>query len=149
MLALLLAVQACNVESPTQEAVQEFELPAPSVLARPELREGPTFTPFTVAPSILNRSEVVEAMNAEYPPLLRGAGIGGSVVVWMFVNELGKLEEVRLQESSGHRALDEAALNVAETYRFSPARNRDEPVPVWVQFPITFQTSLLDAEAGR
>lgn len=149
VLALLLGVQACNVESPTEEADPEVERPAPSVLARPELREGPTFTPFTVAPSILNRTEIVAAMNAEYPPLLRGAGIGGSVVVYMFVNELGKLEEVRLHKSSGHRALDEAALAVAELYEFSPARNRDEPVPVWVQFPITFQTAADESDTSR
>jgi TonB family protein len=150
VVALLLGVQACNVESPTEEvAPAVVELPAPSILARPELREGPTFTPFTVAPSILNRNEIVSAMGAEYPPLLREAGIGGSVIVYMFVNEFGKLEEVRLQESSGHRALDEAALRVAELYEFSPARNREEPVPVWVQFPITFQVRAGEGEGPR
>ncbi|MCH1570201.1 MAG: energy transducer TonB, partial [Longimicrobiales bacterium] len=43
-------------------------------------------------------------------------------------------------ESSGHPALDDAALNVAGAYEFSPARNGDEDVPVWVQFPITFRS---------
>ena len=37
------------------------------------------------------------------------------------------------------RKLDEAALKVANLYRFSPAINRDTKVPVWVSFPVTFQ----------
>jgi len=37
------------------------------------------------------------------------------------------------------RALDAAALAVADVYRFSAALNRDKVVPVWVSFPITFQ----------
>jgi len=106
---------------------------------REQLAAAPTFTPFTVAPSILNREAVVSAMEGEYPPLLRDAGIGGTVKVYFFIEEDGTVGDVRLDESSGHPALDEAALRVADVYRFSPALNRSEKVPVWVSFPITFQ----------
>lgn len=106
-----------------------------------DLRAGPTFTPFTDAPAILNRDEVVGAMVREYPPLLRDAGIGGTARIYFFVDEDGAVEQVRLDESSGHEALDTAALNVAGAFRFSPALNDGEPVPVWVSFPITFQPS--------
>jgi TonB family protein len=44
----------------------------------------------------------------------------------------------QLSRSSGHPPLDEAALVVAATMRFSPAMNRDRPVPVWVEIPIVF-----------
>jgi TonB family protein len=107
--------------------------------AREEIEAGPTFTPFTVAPSIVNRDAVVRAMEQEYPPLLRDAGIGGTVKIYFFIDEQGRVEDVRIDESSGHPALDEAAMKVASTYRFSPALNRTEKVPVWVSFPITFQ----------
>ena len=115
--------------------------PEPDVRERTteELGQEPTFTPFTVAPSIRNRSEVVAAMNAEYPPLLREAGIGGTVRVYFFIDEGGRVQDYRIDVSSGHQALDDAALRVADVFRFSPALNRDDPVPVWVQFPITFQ----------
>jgi outer membrane biosynthesis protein TonB len=36
--------------------------------------------------------------------------------------------------------LDEAALQVADVIRFSPALNRDKRVPVWISLPINFQT---------
>ena len=115
------------------------ELPPPPEEQATDLSAAPTFTPFTVAPSILNRNEVIRAMEREYPPLLRDAGIGGSVIVYFFIDEDGSVQDFRIFESSGHQALDEAALAVANVYRFSAALNRDKKVPVWVQFPITFQ----------
>ena len=48
------------------------------------------------------------------------------------------MQDFRIDRSSRHEALDDAALKVAEVYRFSPALNRDQPVAVWVAFPITF-----------
>jgi TonB family protein len=99
----------------------------------------PTFTPYTVAPSIINREQVVQAMVREYPALLRDAGIGGTIRVYFFIDEDGVVRDTRIDQSSGHPALDAAALSVAGVYRFRPALNRDKPTPVWVSFPITFQ----------
>ena len=104
-----------------------------------DLSETPTFTPFTVAPSIMNRTEVVQAMEEAYPPLLRSAGIGGTVRVYFFIDGEGDVVKTQIDESSGHAPLDEAALRVASVYRFSPAMLRQKAVPVWVSFPITFQ----------
>jgi periplasmic protein TonB len=115
------------------------ELPPPPEEQGTDLSAAPTFTPFTVAPSIQNRSEVVRAMEREYPPLLRDAGIGGTVRVYFFIDETGKVGDFRVDQSSGHQALDDAALAVADVYRFTAALNRDKTVPVWVSFPITFQ----------
>jgi protein TonB len=115
------------------------DLPPPPEERQTDLSAAPTFTPFTVAPSILNRDEVVRAMEREYPPLLRDAGIGGTVRVYFFIDENGQVQDNRIDQTSGHQALDDAALKVASVYRFSPALNRDKKVPVWVSFPITFQ----------
>lgn len=99
----------------------------------------PTFTPFTVAPALLNLAQVQRALASEYPTVLRDAGIGGRVTIWFFIDEEGRVRQTRIDQSSGLEALDQAALNVADIYRFSPALNRDERVPVWVSLPITFQ----------
>jgi len=115
------------------------QLPPPPEEIATDLSAAPTFTPFTVAPSILNRGEVVRAMEREYPPILRDAGIGGKVGVYFFIDENGAVQNFRVETSSGHQALDDAALAVADVYRFSAALNRDKRVPVWVQFTITFQ----------
>jgi protein TonB len=92
-----------------------------------------------VAPSSQNRSEVVRAMELEYPSLLRDAGIGGTVRIFFFIDENGVVQHFEIDQSSGHQALDDAALRVARVYRFTAALNRDKKVPVWVTFPITFQ----------
>jgi len=106
-----------------------------------DISARPTFTPFTVAPDILNREEIIQAMIRAYPPLLRDAGIGGVTKVYFFIDETGVVKDTRVSESSGHEALDQAALEVANLYRFSPALNRDTRVPVWVSFPVEFRVA--------
>ena len=115
------------------------DLPPPPEEAVVDISAAPTFTPFTVAPDILNRVEVIRAMEREYPPLLRDAGIGGTVQVFFFIDEEGVVQQFQVNVTSGHQALDDAALAVAGVYQFSPALNRDKRVPVWVSFGITFQ----------
>lgn len=98
----------------------------------------PFFTPYTVAPRYENAEEVRQAIRDEYPPLLRDAGIGGTVHLNFFVDKTGAVADATVAETSGHPALDEAALRVAKVFRFTPARNRDEVVEAGVSFPITF-----------
>jgi protein TonB len=107
--------------------------------AEDDIASAPTFTPYTVAPTLLNRDDVARAMVASYPDMLRRSGIGGVVHVYFFINKDGVVQDFRIHRSSGYAQLDEAALAVADVYRFSPALNRDKLVPVWVLFPIEFQ----------
>jgi protein TonB len=113
--------------------------PPPDNSGSADLASAPTFTPYTVAPDLINRPEVSRALEREYPPLLRDAGIGGTARVWFFIDEDGRVQDRRLDASSGHAQLDEAAMAVASLMRFTAALNRDKKVPVWVAFPITFQ----------
>lgn len=96
----------------------------------------PGFTPFTVAPSLQNRDEVGAALELEYPALLREAGVGSKVEVWIHIEATGTVRRVAIHQSSGHPALDEAAIRVGPVMRFSPAMNRDQVVAVWVSIPI-------------
>ena len=81
---------------------------------------------------------VARALEAAYPPLLRDRGISGTTKVWFFVDERGRVQRIQIDESSGNRQLDQAALTVARTIEFSPAMNKGEEVPVWISLPITF-----------
>ncbi|MBT8396940.1 MAG: energy transducer TonB [Gemmatimonadetes bacterium] len=117
------------------------ELPPPPTLSESgaeSLAAAPTFTPYTVRPDIKNREEVRRALQREYPPLLREAGLGGEVLVWFFIDEEGRVVRTQIHQSSGHEAFDNAALEVADIIRFTPALNRDKRVPVWISIPITF-----------
>ena len=127
-------------ENRSPMVLNEDAPPAPEAEGlRPDPQAEPAFTPFTVAPSITNRDEVVAAMEREYPAELRDLAIGGTVRVYFFINEEGVVERTLIDRSSGQDALDEAAMKVASVYRFTPALNKSKKVPVWVSFPITFQ----------
>ena len=93
-----------------------------------EVAAAPTFTPMTRRPSLKNPEAVRSQLEAEYPPLLRNAGIGGAANVWFLIGPDGAVERLMINEGSGHQALDEAALRVAATMEFTPAYLNDEPV---------------------
>jgi TonB family protein len=103
-----------------------------------QIAAAPTFTPFTLAPELTNREEVTRLLVRNYPPLLRDAGIGGKVVVWVFINDKGAVLNTKVHTGSGYDALDQAALGVAAGMKFRPAMNRDKHVPVWVEIPVVF-----------
>jgi len=115
------------------------DLPPPPDEIQTDVSAAPTFTPFTVAPSLQNMADVQRALVREYPTVLRDSGIGGTVTVWFFIDENGRVLDTRVDQSSGYQQLDDAALKVADVMRFSPALNRENKVQVWVSLPITFQ----------
>ena len=126
-----------NANDMPRETVRVPEASQPPV--RAEEASQPVFTPMTRRPELVNREDVQAALVAEYPPLLRNAGIGGSPTVHFFIDETGEVKRTQIAQRSGYPALDEAALRVAATMRFSPAWNRDERVSVWVEIPIIFR----------
>lgn len=106
-----------------------------------DLSEAPAFTPMDVEPVLQNAQEVASELGRAYPPLLRDAGIGGTVLVWFFIDENGRVQNTEINQSSGHEALDGIAVEIADLYEFSPALNRDERVRVWVSIPIHFEST--------
>ncbi|MDE2877095.1 MAG: M56 family metallopeptidase [Gemmatimonadota bacterium] len=121
-----------------EQRVDEF--PLPPVTVEEDLSAAPMWTNVDVLPVLNNTEEVTRLLGSEYPPLLRDAGIGGTVVVWFFVDEAGEVVKTQVHTSSGHAALDDAALRVADRYEFSPATHEGEAVPVWVSLGIAFET---------
>ncbi len=115
------------------------DLPPPPVGGSVDVSSAPTFTPYEVAPEMTNRSQFQRVLMQRYPPTLRDAGIGGTVRVWVFIDENGNVKNVRVVETSGYPQLDQAAIEAMGEARFRPALNRDQRVAVWVQFPVTFQ----------
>ncbi len=110
--------------------------PPPSDASR--LGDKPVFTPFTVKPELKNRRKTARIIEQSYPRLLKDAGIGGTVTLWVFIDTNGKVQNSKVFKKSGHEALDDAALTASRTFTFTPALNRDKKVPVWISIPITF-----------
>jgi TonB family protein len=117
------------------------DLPPPPTGAGVNVADQPTFTPFEVRPELRNRSAYGQALERRYPPMLKDAGIGGTVTMWVYINEQGQVQNTRVVNSSGYDQLDQVAETVMrEVAQFSPALNRDQQVAVWIQIPVTFQT---------
>ncbi|MBI4513874.1 MAG: energy transducer TonB [Gemmatimonadetes bacterium] len=106
------------------------------------LGDQPAFTPFEVRPEIKDLARARQIMERYYPQMLKQAGIGGTVIVWAFLDDKGRLRNHKLQKTSGFPALDEAAIKalyeISEKVGFTPALNRDRPVPVWISQSVTF-----------
>ncbi|MDT8369691.1 MAG: M56 family metallopeptidase [Longimicrobiales bacterium] len=134
-------VVACEVPAPTA-----IETDAPAAVEADATQAASTstsqlgFTPFETAPVLENRGEVAGELERRYPSELRAAGIGGRSTVWFHIDETGRVMDAQVRATSGHEALDLAALEVAKTMRFRPAKNAGEAVAVWVAIPITFDT---------
>jgi len=133
-----------TIASTTFEENPVNDLPPPPTSAGAQVEEdigkAPVFTPMTVRPRLVNVREIQSALERYYPSLLKDAGIGGSVLVWFYIDEEGKVLNTDLRESSGYQAMDEAALKIAPMMKFTPAMNRDKKVKVWVSLPISFST---------
>lgn len=130
---LLLAVAGASFACESQAPEEAEEADASR---RPGAVE---FIPYDVAPELQNAGEVSARLQELYPDSLEEAGIGGSVVLWLEVDERGRVKRSLLQESSGHDPLDQAASRIAGEMGFSPALNRGDPVGVWVQQRIRFE----------
>ena len=100
--------------------------------------DGPTWIHRDQDPRLLNADEITRELERLYPALLKEAGIGGVVVLWVFVGVDGRPDRAQVHTTSGYPALDDAARRAADRMRFEPARNRDRPVAVWIQIPVKF-----------
>lgn len=75
----------------------------------------------------------------EYPRLAREEGWEGTVSLELLVTDRGAVAEARVAKSSGHVALDEAALEAARTWTFEPARRGGVATAARVRMPVTFR----------
>jgi TonB family protein len=118
---------ACALEDPVAGS-ERLGSPTPEALISTSIE----------APQLLNRGELLQALDEEYPADLRAAAERGTSLIYFFVGDNGSIEDVRLAESSGYVAFDEAALRLARRFRFSPATDGGGRISAWVQVPITF-----------
>jgi TonB family protein len=121
-----------------ENPVEELPRP-PTDVPGSVLEEQPVFTPYEVKPELRNGPEMRKLLEHQYPRLFRDAGIGGKVVLWVLIDEQGEVRNTKVVTSTGYPELDGVAERLLrESARFTPAYNRDQRVPVWIQIPIEF-----------
>ncbi len=100
--------------------------------------EQPVYVDRDIDPRLLNGPAMIRLMDRLYPKQLKEAGIGGDVVMWVWVDERGNPSKAQINRSSGYVLLDETALAMAAQMQFEPAMLLDKPVGVWIAQPISF-----------
>jgi TonB family protein len=106
----------------------DLELPA-------EPKERPEWFQPDIPPSVdLDelRREIV------YPEIARKIGVGGKVVVKVWINETGRPENPQVLKSDS-KLLEEEALRVIMLLVCTPAINNSKPVGCWIVIPIHFE----------
>ena len=103
--------------------------------APPPPPEGPRvkFIPYDDPPQPLSSIKPV------YPEIAQEAGIEGTVVVQVFVDKKGRVQDTLILKGIPNTGLDEAAVTAIKKTRFRPARQRERAVGVWISIPVNFR----------
>ncbi|MCP4725146.1 MAG: energy transducer TonB [bacterium] len=144
------AAPAVPVESENEELLDDItidetdidfmtfdELPPPPSIEEISAEEIPPFLPIENQPKLIGGLEELYK-NLVYPELAVKAGIEGTVVFRILINKEGIPSEFEVVKSL-HNLCDNAALVALKTMRFSPATQRDKPVPYRIMQPIRFK----------
>ncbi len=122
--------------APAEQADRKLEADAP--MTPPEIVVEPSPE---ILPVLQNNAVMARALKTVYPEHLREDGVGGTVGLWIYVDETGKVGEASVRESSGYEELDEAALQLVGSMEFSPAQDSNGTArAVWISQPIQFAT---------
>jgi protein TonB len=78
-------------------------------------------------------------LKPRYPESARRAGVQGTTLLKLQVLENGRVGQVLVEQSAGHRDLDNAAAEAVKQWLFEPARMGKDPVAVWVLLPVQFE----------
>lgn len=80
-----------------------------------------------------------ETPKPSYPESARRKGKEGRVLLRVLIDKEGKSKTVEISGTSGSQTLDRAAAEAVKFWRFSPARDGDNPVETWVRVPVDFR----------
>ena len=134
--------------------------PAPPVTP-PEFHETRPLsipTESTIAPPAIEKPGPAVAPQADTEPTAVGYGTHasvpypidslkareqGTVMLLVLVGVDGKVEDIRIEKSSGYARLDRAALNTVKLWSFNPARHGGVAQRAWAKVPISFTLSAL------
>lgn len=109
--------------------------------AKEQVLPGPNeFVPVDVFP------EMVYSETPKYPDSAAKVGLEGVVWIKALVDKKGDVVKAMIHKSSGHKILDDSALEAAHKNRYKAAIQGEDPVMVWISYKINFT---LDDDAQR
>ena len=94
---------------------------------------------------VMTQARYRDTPRPSYPESARREGHEGRVILRVLVDDQGRTKTVEINDSSGSAALDRAAAEAIQHWRFHPARYDDRPIASWLRIPIEFR--LADAKS--
>lgn len=85
------------------------------------------------------RPVLVKSVSPRYPDLARQAGIEGTVLLRVVIDERGRVIDVTVLNSDVTDSMVRAAVAAVKQFRFKPAKQRMKPVKAAVAVPIRFK----------
>ena len=83
------------------------------------------------------KPKIIKRVAPEYPQVALKAGIEGTVVIKVLIDKDGSIAEATAVR--GKEIFQKAALKAVYQYRFTPARQNDRPVKVYLVMPMRFR----------
>jgi protein TonB len=119
--------------------------------AKPSTAAAPTApstapAPVAAAPSqpvrtgVMVSASYIAAETAKwYPSLSKRYDEQGTVLLRVYVSAAGRAEKVELRKRSDYPLLDEAAIGLAKSLNYNPAKLDGNPVADWIDLPVVFK----------
>ena len=121
---------------------QPAPIPAPAPAPTPAAAEAPKPVPAPAPPLPATQprfnADYLDNPKPPYPAISRRMGEEGEVRLRVHVDLAGAAQQIEIARSSGFPRLDQAALDTVKQWRFTPARQGDQPIAAWVIVPIQF-----------
>lgn len=111
----------------------------------PDPADGPVFVAHDTEPTIDNHDELAQVLKRVYPSGYRDTGLDVSTILWVYVAKDGTVGGTEVLKTSGYDVFDRAAQQVADAMEFKPATRGDEPVAVWINQVVNFDSG----DSGR
>lgn len=98
-------------------------------------------SPPAVSSSQENRNAAVDMrywVQPSYPPYAVALGMQGNATLLVLIGSDGRPKDIKIEKSTGHRALDVLAINAAINWRFIPTLREGRPVDGYARIPVDF-----------
>lgn len=127
---------ATQAPPPVQQPAPQQPAPVQEQPAVPQTKEGDL-----VSINLLDTMpRVIQTRTPVYPPLASRQKISAQIIVSALVSENGIVQDVKILRGDNRRlGFDEAAINAARRFTFTPGTKDGKRVKTWVPIPFDFK----------
>jgi protein TonB len=119
-------------ETAISDVTEKHAEPVAAQSPRPPPPPEPVTAPF-------GRAGYLNNPPPQYPALAARLKWEGTVLLRVRVLSNGKVDAVEVAKSSGHKVLDEQAMETVRTWVFTPSKRGATPIDGWATVPIEFK----------